>query len=131
MAAEQRVSLDGEIASLGNGVFVTAAGDAWYRYSCKKILVYAKQLPACYAALPVIVTKTDRNYYFSAKGTVDDNNTQFFITPHSHLLTTTGIELDCVPEVAPVYRGSTGKWLRASPTLTEAVLPTILEPSGF
>jgi hypothetical protein len=59
MAAEQRVVTDGETASLGNGVFVQAAGDAWYRYKCKEILVFATTEQKCYASLTVQLQPTD------------------------------------------------------------------------
>jgi hypothetical protein len=46
LAAEQRTKAEGETTALGDGYFVTAAGEAWYRYRCRPLQVQVKTTPS-------------------------------------------------------------------------------------
>jgi hypothetical protein len=39
LSSEQRTRSDGETTALGNGYFVTSAGQGWYRFQCKSLTV--------------------------------------------------------------------------------------------
>ena len=51
--AEQHGSTDGDTASLGGGYFLTVAGEAYYRYRCRRLLVTARKTSFCYSSIPV------------------------------------------------------------------------------
>ena len=56
-AAEQQASLDGETAMIAENYFAAAAGEVWYTYQCKPIVVLAIPSDNCYSALPVRLTE--------------------------------------------------------------------------
>lgn len=125
---EQQAALDGDTAHMGDGWFTTAAGDAWYRYRCRDILVVGKDLDRCYSALPVILRTEDEKAYREARDQTAEelqhqqelmsrNAHEFFIEPHSHRLTTVGIPMPCSTILTPLYRNVQGHWLRVTPAL--------------
>ncbi len=140
-AAEQGALMDGETAALGNGQFVTAAGEAWYQYRCKKIKVTARvdSLPTCYNALPVTLGEEDYKHYVAARShqtaklaeslgdkELDEDDElpavrpipardAFFLEPKTHRLLSQSLARPCVPSLEPMYPNSLGKWITYSP----------------
>ena len=67
LAAEHTARVGGETASLGDGVFVTAAGEGYYKYRCRRVRVTGRNMPGCYSALPVQLSPTDARLYQAAR----------------------------------------------------------------
>ena len=112
----EQVSLsEGISANLGNGYFASSAGDAYWRYKCKDILTYVRTTSRCYESVPVrLQPKDDYRYRKALK--LDLNGTvEYFLTPHSHMLTTTGIEVECVHARPSMYLGAYGQWILIRP----------------
>ena len=112
----EQVSLsEGISANLGNGYFASSAGDAYWRYKCKDILAYVRTTNRCYESVPVrLQPKDDYRYRKALK--LDLNGTvEYFLTPHSHMLTTTGIEVECVHARPSMYLGAYGQWILIRP----------------
>jgi hypothetical protein len=63
LAAEQRTQIDGQAASLGGGKFVTTSGEAWYVYTCKALVVKAREVGRCLTALPIILGAKEYKIY--------------------------------------------------------------------
>ena len=121
LAAAQNVPVEGTTVALGAGFFASSRGDAYVKYRCKSLLVMARNVDRCYAALPVTLLPRDENAYRLARGwEVGTNATDldFFVAPNSHLLTTKGIEVECVPMMAPMFRGAYGSWITHTPQAT-------------
>ena len=121
LAAAQNVPVEGATVALGAGYFASARGDAYAKYRCKAILVMARNVDRCYAALPVTLRAEDENNYRLARGWplgTNASEVEFFVTPTSHLLTTKGIEVECLPMMAPMFRGAYGSWITHTPEAT-------------
>ena len=136
IAAEQAAVGDGETASLGHGWFVTAAGEGWYRYQCLHVLVTAREDTECWAGLPVTLDDKDRFRYLAQHHEAGypqtaENQTAFFIEPHTRRLTTIGVPMPCVDILAPIYEDSKGRWIKVTPRIELANPPERLEPGEF
>ena len=121
LAAAQNVPVEGTTVALGAGFFASSRGDAFVKYRCKTLLVMARNVDKCYAALPVTLQPEDENTYRMARGWSVGTNAsevEFFVTPNSHLLTTKGIEVECIPMMAPMFRGAYGSWITHTPEAT-------------
>ncbi len=68
--AEQGALLDGETASLGNGNFISAAGEVYYSFQCRPVTVRARTVSngKCYVGLPVALGEADYHMYLRAVG---------------------------------------------------------------
>ncbi len=139
-AAEQGALMDGETAALGDGQFVTAAGEAWYQYRCKRIKVTARvdKFRGCYNALPVTLGEEDYKHYVAARshqtaklaeGLEDGDELEetdepvvrpipardaFFLEPKTHRLLSQSLTRPCVPSLEPMYKNALGKWITYS-----------------
>jgi len=81
--SEQHGSTDGDTAALGGGYFLTVAGEAYYRYRCRRLVVRARASPECYATLPISLYHNDRARYLTERGRNDSlEETQFFLEPN-------------------------------------------------
>jgi hypothetical protein len=147
LAAEQRAASDGETTALGGGWFATAAGDAWYRYYCRLIWVQARHTSQCYSALPVILSSSDLQRYYTDRdldlpkrinpkvgrgGNQQEEGEEtkeimFFLEPHTHRLTTVGIQITCVEEFAPLYRNTNNNWMRITSTISSSRTPIVID----
>ena len=122
--AAQHGSTDGDTAQLDNGYFVTVAGEAWYRHRCRRILVTAVSLKACYSAIPITLATEDDLRYRHLHNL--NASTQLFLEPHSRRLTERGIEVDCSLHFPPLYRGLNNNWLSLTPEVGQVGPPAIL-----
>ena len=68
LAAAQNVPVEGTTVALGAGFFASSRGDAFVKYRCKTLLVMARNVDKCYAALPVTLQPEDENAYRMARG---------------------------------------------------------------
>ena len=126
--AEQAAILDGETAHIGQGMFVTAAGEVWHQYRCRRILVTAKTQDGCFASLPVHLRPEDEVRYRNnvgegiEVGALDQadkeelgediiSQTNFFMEPRTHRLTTVVVPAVCAPPMMPLYKNRWGKWV--------------------
>lgn len=135
LAAEQRAALDGETTALDNGYFATAAGEAWYKYQCRPITVFANSEKDCYSALPVTLDSVDHERIAAMLEDEHDlvkagrdkegepKTTQYFMEPHTRRLTRIGTRMPCVKEFAPLYRNTKGAWIEVTPELKMAREP--------
>ena len=118
-AAEQSAILSGETAHLGGNRFVSAAGEAWYTYQCRPIVVRARQAEECYDSLPVTLAEEDLEVYLAARSSSTQEREngskplEFFMEPHSHRLTTVGIPGPCAPPFTPLFRNRHQRWIAA------------------
>ena len=71
-AAEQQARLDGETAMVSPNHFVTAAGEVWYSYQCRPVIVTAAPDNLCYNALPVRLRPEDERRYYHRLGKPHD-----------------------------------------------------------
>lgn len=137
IAAEQAAVSDGETAAMGQGWFVTAAGEGWYQYQCQHILVTARETKECWAGLPVTLTDHDKNRYLAQRyeagydADIVSNKTEFFIEPHTRRLTTVGVPMPCVDYFAPVYRDSKGRWIKVCPQIQLVDAPEELQKDNY
>lgn len=139
LAVEQKASLDGETSYLGDGVFATAAGDMWYRYRCKDLVVQATELDDCYSSLPVTLQQPDLLEFLQARvdslagkrqaetDSYNETITTLFIEPHTHRLTSVGIRIDCIRHFTPAYRNLKNDWVKATPHITPTASPMVME----
>jgi hypothetical protein len=110
-AAAQKATADGESAALGAGEFVTASGDAWYKYQCRAITAQAIPTDLCYDALPVQLTKQDLRAFAKQKNKTSEEVGQLFIQAGTHVLTSVATPMPCTEIFAPAYRNSRGDWI--------------------
>lgn len=89
-----------------NGTFSTTAGEVVYTYQCRPVEVYARNMPDCYQALPVIHEGQAR-----------------FIEPLTHLITEFGIKQPCSSKFNPKYQLANGDWVQATPGIAPAKDP--------
>ena len=60
ITSERAAALDGETVRVDEyGWFITRAGDGWHRYRCRRLLVHALEVNACYVGLPVALNSSD------------------------------------------------------------------------
>ena len=113
-AAAQKATTDGETASLSpvSGTFVTASGDAWYRYQCRPIIAVGVQTATCYNALPIQLTPADLQRYAGAKNISVASITNLFLEPHTHVLSNVAITTPCTSLFTPLYRNTRGDWIK-------------------
>jgi hypothetical protein len=135
LAAEQRTQIDEQTAALGGGRFLTASGKAWFTYSCKALIVKARELKKCMTALPIILdTKQYTKYLAIRNGStylINDaklietlrQNASLFVEPQTRVITTIGTEIPCGRPFQPIYRNLNGRWIATSPTLQIATTP--------
>ena len=140
-AAEQQARLDGETAMVSPNHFVTAAGEVWYSYRCRPIIVRATPDNLCYNALPVQLAPDDEKRFFHRLGKPHDwdasieedkemNNREelidsasdeepaeklplarFFVEPRTRRLTTVASVVQCASPTVPHYRNRQGSWV--------------------
>ena len=115
--AEQHAALDGDTAALGGGNFVTVAGETWYQFQCRRILVTARPTLECYASLPVQLSPTDLRRFLLMRGLSVNSTVELFLEPHSRRLTTRGIQVDCSDHFPALYKNVNGRWLSTHPHL--------------
>ena len=89
-----------------NGTFSTTAGEVVYTYQCRPVKVYARNLPDCYQALPVV-----------SEGKAK------FIEPLTHLVTSVGITQPCSSKFNPKYKLANQDWIQATPSISTAKDP--------
>ena len=132
IAAESRATLDGETTHLGDGVYASAAGEIWYRYQCRSVIVKGMELENCYASLPVQLQASDIRRYQDLrenKGAgeghgASQTHPQFFLEPKTRRITTIGIPIPCTPHFKAAYRSLTQQWWMVGPRLTRIANPT-------
>ena len=129
LMAEQGTT-DGDTATLGGGFYLTMAGEAYYRYQCRRTVVRARSTTKCYATLPVDLSAIDRTKYQEDR---EQQNTtmEFFLEPKTRIITTRGIELPCQETFAPLYASIKGPWIKANPTLANTNTPELLDIPKF
>jgi hypothetical protein len=115
LAAEQRTQIDGQTASLGGGRFVTASGEAWFTYSCRALVVMAREVNKCMTALPITLSTKQYTEYLAIrrgpKNLITDarlietlrRNASLFVEPQTRVLTTIGTEIPCGGPFQPIY----------------------------
>ena len=133
-AAEQQASLDGETAMIAENYFATAAGEVWYTYRCKPIIVLAIPSDDCYSALPVRLAASDEEDYVQNRNInpQDATNISFFLEPKTHRLTTIAAPIHCASPIVPLYRNRFGHWIAwDGASLYRAVAPATIESQSF
>ena len=144
LAAKIHARLEGETVQLDEGRFATASGEIWFSYLCKPVEVLARDLPACYDALPVNLLQQDReealqvekerrerfNVTSTAVDYVPLEDLQFFIEPITRRLVTLAQEVPCSRYLPATYRNINGNWMAATPELMAAAAPTTLTRSS-
>ena len=139
-AAEQHAIRDGETVRIGRNQFVTAAGNIWYHYRCRRREVRARSIKGCYAALPVSMTVEDFRTYRRERTPITpltsdpengrtiepledyssvppENpvfsaiNNEFFLEPKSKRIVTVAIPSTCGTPLAPRYQNTQGLWI--------------------
>ena len=130
--AEQHGSTDGDTASLGGGYFLTVAGEAYYRYRCRRLLVTARNTSSCYSSIPVTLQPNDLQAYLRARQlNASSTYLEFFLEPHSRHLTTRGIRIPCSSTFAPLYAAAKDTWLRIGPAIERTKTPEPLSLKTF
>ena len=139
VAAEQQVISQGDTAPLGDGWFITAAGEVWHRYLCQSVKVTYRPTESCYVNLPVQLDAQHELEYkqrrlLSATSSPHLNRTQiedinartsraqFFVEPISRRLTTLGTPVECRKYFPTAWMNSQGEWLNFNPQ--PALIPT-------
>ncbi len=120
LAAAQQAVLAGGTLELWNGQFATIGGETWHVYQCPKFKVQAIDAEECYDSLPVRLTPQDHDrlvefkqqqqyaeqHQLNLKGGEITNisSVQFFLEPHSHLISTISAVTSCLPQFAAYYQ---------------------------
>lgn len=126
--AEHMAMTDGSTVHLGEGRFVTSAGEVLHLYTCRPVHVLAADRQNCYDSLPIVLSDSARKDYFSARGLFDrKEEIQFFLEPHSRRIKLDAIQADCVPAFTALYQTVTGYWIKATPTIAAAPSPTVIK----
>jgi hypothetical protein len=116
--AKQKSVSDGDTAHLGQGLFLTAAGEVAYLYFCREIIVYAAVIPdQCFNALPVELRDEDADHLrqvltMPGQDAKAVQLPQFFREPRSGRITTVAAPIACVSSFAPLYRNRHNNWLK-------------------
>ena len=126
LLAEQHGALDGETASLGNGYFVSQAGEAWYKFRCRQITAHVRPTDQCFSALPVTLQDSDLALYQRQRELSPNVTVPLFLEAHSRRLTDRGIAIPCSEHFPAVYAGATGSWLQLRPGVHVISPPPIL-----
>jgi len=115
LAAHQRAPKFGETIHLGGSLFATATGEAWHTYRCKAIAVKARSTSFCSHHLPVTLQPEHASSYLRH---VNKSlaHTEFFIIPHSHLLTTVTSTRSCIRHIPTMFRNYKGDWYAFDPS---------------
>ena len=124
--SEQHSNVDGHIASLGNGYFVVVSGEVWHKYRCRAIIVRPRQTHLCFASLPVTLTPSDKERYNDFSQNHTGSEREFYVQPHTRILTNRGIELPCVLMFAAIYKTITGAWIQLKPEISFIETPKTL-----
>ena len=130
-AAAQTASKAGTTSHLQKDWFATAAGDIWYRYQCRRLVVHARHTNhTCFDSLPVTLNDTDRLLYQRDRNIShqDMKDIQFFMEAHTHLITQHGIPRDCVDNRPSIYKGLNNTWISYGRTLEHIHPPLRLQP---
>ena len=94
----------------GNGTFATSSGEVLYYHKCRPEIVTASDSPYCYDALPVhLPMDSPLHRQFNAS--------QWFVEPLTRRLTRYASILPCTKGFGAKYKGLSGKWMSANPTL--------------
>ena len=130
--AETKAVADGDTAHLGQGLYVTAAGDGGYLYYCRPITVQARPIEnKCYNALPVRLLESDLEEYMYAQSGGESSLRppipSFYLEPKSHRLITTAAENPCLKSLPSIYRNVFGKWM----AYTADGMTSIPDPHGI
>jgi hypothetical protein len=147
LAAAQTTMRAGGTLSLGDGYFATATGEAWRTYYCKKLTVRALDADRCYDGLPVETAPLDRAHLLGLERQKEERemerlslkedefkpaaNITFYLEPTTHRLTTTALEIPCVPQFNSYYQNKWGTWLIVTPTILTAIAPTHLPEAAL
>ena len=139
-AAAQQESLNqGTTIRLGDNIFATPSGEAYYRFVCRPINVTAINADTCFGAIPVKLSSDDDHFYRKATGlplqvpgvlnmtsqerrevlfgTVDTTKKyQYFLEPLTHRLITAAPSQPCSPLPA-LWLNALGDWISASPSI--------------
>ncbi len=129
-AAEQGAVMNGETASLGRDQFVTAAGEAWYQYRCKRIMVTARRTDdgLCYNSLPVTMSEEDYKEYVALRtrqhlhqhqGKEGDSipplqttaRNGFFLEPKTKRLLSHSMAEPCLLPFSSMFQNAVGRWV--------------------
>ena len=121
-AAQIHAATSSVTISLGDSYYATAAGEIWYKFRCRKLIVAARDTTKCFTAMPVTLASVDRFHYLQAHDLLN-STVEFFLTPYSRILTTIGVEQPCLSHVTPTYRNLQGQWLTATPNIKAAPTP--------
>ena len=125
----QAAALDGTVVPLGQGIFASAAGEAWYRYQCKQVIVKARNMDQCFSALPVELTSEQALVWWSNRGILPGNATasrDLFIEPVTRRLIRVGTPSPCIQEFPPLYQNLDGDWVKVTPTIEYAKAPEVV-----
>jgi hypothetical protein len=139
LAAAQRATMSGATISLKPGQFATPTGEAWHIYECRALQVQGLDDDRCFDSLPIQIAQPDLSRLLRFEGTrleaerlekkLDTfslDGLGFFMEPYSHLITTTGTEMPCVPQFSSYWQSSNGHWMSATPSLRRVTAPEIL-----
>ena len=129
--AEQHGSTDGDTAALGGGYFLTVAGEAYYRYRCRRVMVRARATEECYSSLPITLQRDDLVKYLHDRQLNTTTSLDFFLEPHSRHISTRGIKMPCSSTFAPLYATAKNSWLRVDPIISIADSPEPLNLKTF
>lgn len=129
-AAEQRSVVDGDTVQIDGATFGTAAGEVWWVYHCRPILVIGRPTPGvCFDALPVHLNNRDLKRVLEnrlrptavsdvtlsdedvLKAKNDTATYGFFLEPRTHRLLTASVAGECVPFMSPLYQNTAGLWI--------------------
>jgi len=127
IASLQASVKDGTTISLGQGMFATAAGEAWRRYRCRKVRVYGLNDDKCYNALPIQAEPAVHRRLTNQTDPTEEPE-PLFMEPRTRILTTMASEVACSDILAPIYENVQGGHVSVTPTLITVAKPTILQP---
>ena len=131
LLADQHGSVDGDTASLGGGMFVSTAGEVWYRFRCRRIIVQARTSDKCYSSIPVLLSPHDERRYRTQRNLSLHEPLDFFVASHSRRLTTIGINIPCSSVFHPMYRGLNGNWIKLSPAISFIQPPPVMDAQSL
>ena len=107
---------------IGNGTFGTSAGEVFYVYQCRKVLMEAAETDRCYDALPVRVTKQAKQ-----KPTISSQSKTdpiLFLEPLTHRILRHAESIPCSDVFVPKYKNLGGGWSSAGPTVQPTTPPS-------
>jgi hypothetical protein len=113
-AAEQHAVLEGETAMISPGQFVTASGEVWYSYHCRRLQVYARGDHTCYNAIPIQIRPADLQRYQELRGlnmTQTNITVSLFLEPRTHRIISVAAPVECGSPLLPMYQTKDGTWV--------------------